>query len=206
MTDIIQAIEIFAAVTGVLYVVLEILQKNSMWVVGILTGAACAFSFGVQQVWASMGLNIYYMAISVLGLVQWKRASEAVEEGEIHLAPLSRKAALWSAVLFVVLTPVLMFILRKTGDAAPQWDALATILSVIATWWLAQSYLQQWLLWIVADILSTILCLVTGQDAMALMYLAYTASAIYGYFHWKKHGKYVTLQGGAKGDSSLRSE
>ena len=177
-----------------------------MWVVGILTGAACAFSFGVQQVWASMGLNIYYMAISVLGLVQWKKASEAVEEGEIHLAPLSRKAALWSAVLFVVLTPVLMFILRKTGDAAPQWDALATILSVIATWWLAQSYLQQWLLWIVADILSTILCLVTGQDAMALMYLAYTASAIYGYFHWKKHGKYVTLQGGAKGDSSLRSE
>jgi len=206
MTDIIQAIEIFAAVTGVLYVVLEILQKNSMWVVGILTGAACAFSFGVQQVWASMGLNIYYMVISVVGLVQWKKASEAVEEGEIHLAPLSRKAALWSAVLFVLLTPVLMFILRKTGDAAPQWDALATILSVIATWWLAQSYLQQWLLWIVADILSTILCLVTGQYAMALMYLAYTASAIYGYFHWKKHGKYVTLQGGAKGDSSLRSE
>ena len=206
MTDIIQAIEIFAAVTGVLYVVLEILQKNSMWVVGILTGAACAFSFGVQQVWASMGLNIYYMAISVVGLVQWKRASEAVEEGEIHLAPLSRKAALWSAVLFVVLTPVLMFILRKTGDAAPQWDALATILSVIATWWLAQSYLEQWMLWIVADILSTILCMVTGQYAMALMYLAYTASAIYGYFHWKKHGKYVTLQGGAKGDSSLRSE
>jgi len=206
MTDIIQAIEIFAAVTGVLYVVLEILQKNSMWVVGILTGAACAFSFGVQQVWASMGLNIYYMAISVLGLVQWKRASEAVEEGEIHLAPLSRKAALWSAVLFVVLTPVLMFILRKTGDAAPQWDALASILSVIATWWLAQSYLEQWMLWIVADILSTILCMVTGQYAMALMYLAYTASAIYGYFHWKKHGKYVTLQGGAKGDSSLRSE
>ena len=206
MTDIIQAIEIFAAVTGVLYVVLEILQKNSMWVVGILTGAACAFSFGVQQVWASMGLNIYYMAISVLGLVQWKKASEAVEEGEIHLAPLSRKAALWSAVLFVVLTPVLMFILRKTGDAAPQWDALASILSVIATWWLAQSYLEQWMLWIVADILSTILCMVTGQYAMALMYLAYTASAIYGYFHWKKHGKYVTLQGGAKGDSSLRSE
>lgn len=206
MTDIIQAIEIFAAVTGVLYVVLEILQKNSMWVVGILTGAACAFSFGVQQVWASMGLNIYYMVISVLGLVRWKKASEAVEEGEIHLAPLSRKAALWSAVLFVLLTPVLMFILRKTGDAAPQWDALATILSVIATWWLTQSYLEQWMLWIMADILSTILCMVTGQYAMALMYLAYTASAVYGYFHWKKHGKYVTLQGGAKGDSSLRSE
>ena len=206
MTDIIQAIEIFAAVTGVLYVVLEILQKNSMWVVGILTGAACAFSFGVQQVWASMGLNIYYMVISVVGLIRWKKAREAVEEGEIHLCPLPRKVGVWSVVLFYVGSLVLIQVLRTAGDAQSFLDGTATMLSVIATWWLAQSYLEQWLLWILADILSTILCMVTGQYAMALMYLAYTASAIYGYFHWKKHGKYVTLQGGAKGDSSLRSE
>ena len=44
MGTLISAIEIFAAVTGVAYVVLEILQKNAMWVVGILTGLACAFS------------------------------------------------------------------------------------------------------------------------------------------------------------------
>ena len=55
----IEYIEVFAAVTGVIYVVLEIMQRNVMWVVGILTAAACAFSFGVQHVWASMGLNIY---------------------------------------------------------------------------------------------------------------------------------------------------
>ena len=37
-----------------------------------------------------------------------------------------------------------------------------------------------------------VLCLRTGQYWMALMYAAYTAGAVYGYFHWKKHGKVIS--------------
>ena len=70
---VIEIIEIFALVTGVAYVVLEILQKNAMWVVGILTGAACAYSFAVQRSWGMMGLNLYYIVMSVIGLVQWRK-------------------------------------------------------------------------------------------------------------------------------------
>ncbi len=191
MTEIVHYIEIFAAVTGVLYVILEILQKNAMWVVGIFTGIACAFSFGVTHVWASMLLNIYYVGMSVVGLIQWEKASEAVGEGKIHLAEIPKSVGIWSAVAFVGGAAVLTQVLRMTGDAAPLLDGSATMLSVIATWWLAQSYLQQWLLWIVADILSTALCITTGQYAMAAMYLAYAASAVYGYLHWKKKGIYV---------------
>lgn len=189
--DWIQAIEIFAMITGILYLVLEILQKNGMWVVGLLTGAACAFEFGYQHVWASMGLNIYYVIMSVVGFIQWKKAGEKVEEGEIHLAILRKKTALWSAAAFIIGSLVLMQILRATGDAQPQLDAMASMLSVIATWWLAQSYIQQWLLWIVADILTAWLCIKTGQQWMPLLYIAYVLSAIYGYWHWKKKGKVV---------------
>lgn len=194
MDTVIQAIEVFAMVTGVVYLVLEILQKNSMWVVGILTSTACAFEFAITHVWASMGLNIYYVAMSVIGLLQWRKASEAVGEGEIHLSRLPRTVALWSAALFVLGSLVLMQVLRVTGDPAPGMDAVAVTLSVIATWWLAQSYLQQWLLWIVADIFTTTICLTTGQYWMAVLYTAYIASAVYGYFHWKRKGKYVSLQ------------
>ena len=193
MESLFQAIEIFAMVTGILYVVLEILQKNSMWVVGILTASACAFSFGAQHIWASMGLNLYYVGMSVVGLIQWRKAGQQVGEGEIHLQVLSKKVGVWSVVLFFVGSLVLIQVLRATGDAQPFLDAVATVLSIIGTWWLAQSYLQQWLLWILADILTTTLCIVTGQYWLACLYLAYIASAVYGYFHWKKKGKYLTL-------------
>ena len=194
MDQVIQAIEIFALVTGIVYVVLEILQKNAMWVVGILTGAACAFEFAVTHVWASMGLNLYYVAMSVVGLIQWRKASGQVEEGDIHLRKVSLKVGILSAVLFTAGTAVMVPVLKATGDPAPFLDAVAVMLSVVGTWWLAQSYLEQWLIWIVADVLTTTLCLTTGQYWMAILYLAYIGSAVYGYVHWKSRGKYVSLK------------
>ena len=193
MESIIQAIEIFALVTGVAYVVLEILQKNAMWVIGILTGAACAFEFAVTHVWASMGLNLYYVAMSVVGLIQWKKAGEAVGEGSIHLNKVSARAGVLSAVIMTAGAYVMTRILMATGDPAPFLDAVAVMLSVVGTWWLAQSYLEQWFIWIVADILTTALCVKTGQYWMAALYLIYIGSAVYGYVHWKRHGKYVSL-------------
>ena len=194
MDQVIQAIEIFALVTGIVYVVLEILQKNAMWVIGILTGAACAFEFAVTHVWASMGLNLYYVAMSVVGLIQWRKASGQAEEGDIHLQKVSLKAGILSAVLFTAGTAVMIPVLKATGDPAPFLDAIAVMLSVVGTWWLAQSYLEQWLIWIVADVLTTTLCLTTGQYWMAALYLVYIGSAVYGYFHWKSRGKYVSLE------------
>ena len=193
MESVIQAIEIFAMVSGVVYVALEILQKNSMWVVGILTGAACAFEFAITHVWASMGLNIYYVIMSVIGLIQWRKASEAVGENEIHLQKLSLKACLLSVAVFAAGSAVMVPILQAAGDPAPLLDAVAVSLSIVGTWWLAQSYLEQWFIWIVADILTTALCLKTGQYWMAVLYLVYIGSAVYGFFHWKSKGKYVSL-------------
>ncbi|MBR1510533.1 MAG: nicotinamide mononucleotide transporter [Bacteroidales bacterium] len=192
METIIRIIEIFALVTGVAYVVLEILQKNAMWVLGILTGAACAFSFGVQHVWASMGLNIYYVVVSFIGLWQWKKDGAQVGEGEIHIRPLTPKVQYISTLVYVIGLYPIFYILKASGDPAPLLDAASTLLSVIATWWLAKSYLRQWLLWIGADLMSTWLCIDTGQWWMAVLYAVYAASAVYGYFHWKKRGKVVS--------------
>lgn len=89
---------------------------------------------------------------------------------------------------FVVGSLVLIWVFRALGDGMSVLDATATVLSVIATWWLALSYIQQWMLWIVADILTTALCIGNGQYWMAVLYAVYVASAVYGYEHWKKKG------------------
>jgi nicotinamide mononucleotide transporter len=141
-----------------------------------------------------MGLNLYYVAMSVVGLIQWRKASGQVEEGDIHLRKVSLKAGILSAVLFTAGTAVMIPVLKATGDPAPFLDAIAVMLSVVGTWWLAQSYLEQWLIWIVADVLTTTLCLTTGQYWMAALYLVYIGSAVYGYVHWKSRGKYVSLK------------
>ena len=187
----VEAVEIFAFVTGIAYVVLEILQKNAMWVVGILTGAACAASFGIQHSWGMAALNLYYVVMSFVGIYRWRKDGEKVEEGKIHLRTLPLSTALWSALAFVLGSLLFIFVLRALGDGVSELDAVASVLSVIATWWLTRSYPQQWILWIVADTLTTILCIVSGQYFLALLYVAYAGSAVYGWFHWIKKGETV---------------
>lgn len=194
MELLIKLVEIFAFITGLIYIVLEIGQKNSMWIVGILTGLACSFSFAVQHVWASMGLNLYYVCVSVWGLYQWKKDGEKLgdeQESAIHLNKLSGRSALVSLLIFALGSVALVALLRLLNGTETVYDALVAIMSAIATWWLAKSYIEQWLIWIFADALAAILCLLSGMYWMAVMYLAYAASAIYGYIHWKKHGVFI---------------
>ena len=186
----IELIDWICLVTGIAYILLEIGQRNAMWVIGIFTGAACAFSFGWQHAWASMGLNLYYVGMSVWGLIQWRQDDASEGEG-IHLRQLTWPVAAVSAAILVLGTPLLAQVLRLGGDPAPWLDAVVFLLSAVGTWWLARAYPQQWLLWIVADTLTTALCVVLGSRLLTVLYAAYTLSAVYGYIHWIKKGKKI---------------
>lgn len=188
--DWIAAFEMFSMVTGVIYLVLEVLQKDFMWVVGILTAAAAVVCFSVRGLYASMALNVYYVGVSVLGLIRWRKDREAVPEG-VHLRRLSLREGLWSAVALAAGTAVFYFILRAAGDPAPFLDGFVAVLSAVATWWLTRSIPEQWLIWIVADTLSAVLCAAEGLPWMTALYVFYMLSAVYGWFHWKKQGSYV---------------
>lgn len=198
METLIRAIEIFAFITGIIYIVLEILQKKSMWLIGIVTGLACAFSFGVQHIYASAGLNIYYVFVSIWGIYQWRKAEKKLggrkqgeDEGLLHLKRMDALTLIVSGAVLLLGSISLIFFLRLLGGSESVVDAVVTVMSAIGTFWLAKSYLQQWFVWIAADILSAILCYVSGMYWMALLYIIYTASAAYGYFHWKKKGIYI---------------
>jgi nicotinamide mononucleotide transporter len=69
-------IEIFGAATGILYVFLEIRQNIWLWPVGILTSAVYIWIFFTSKIYADMSLQVYYLAISILGWYWWTRSTE----------------------------------------------------------------------------------------------------------------------------------
>ena len=192
--------EIFTLVTGVIYIILEIRQKNLMWLVGVLTSVAAMWVFFRQGLYASFALNTYYLVTSFIGLWQWSRDKKRlVSDGDrIHLNRLTAKTVAVSAVVMVHGTFGLVELMQWLNSAGilqenpmSYLDSAATILSAIATWWLVRSYVQQWWLWIVADLMSTILCASQGMWWMTALYAAYTLSAVYGWAHWKRNGRYI---------------
>ena len=202
--------QIFTLLTGVIYIVLEVRQKNFMWVVGIATSLAAMWVFFRQGLYASFGLNTYYFITAFIGLWQWRRNRETIssqlevkvtdsDEDIIVLKRLPFSTVVISAVVSVVGIFALsygMSYLHRIGilDENPMslLDSAATVLSAVATWWLVRSYRQQWWLWIVADTLSVILCAMQGMWWMAVLYLAYVAAAVYGLHYWKLKGVYLS--------------
>lgn len=196
-----KAFEIFTLITGVIYIILEIRQKNFMWVVGILTSLAAMYVFFSKGLYASFGLNTYYLVTSFIGLWHWRRDKEILQaenDDAVHLNRLDRSAVISGLVITLAGVVALtwgMELLGRWGlkeNPMSLLDATSTMLSVVATWWLVRSYIQHWWLWIVADTLTTALCLSQGMWEMAALYGAYTASALIGYRHWKRRGIYLT--------------
>ena len=191
--------EIFTLVTGVIYIILEIRQKNFMWVVGVFTSLAAMWVFFRQGLYASFGLNTYYLITSFIGLWQWGRdrkklmssSAEGPSHDAIHLNRLSPKTIVLSALVAFVGTFALAWLMQQLENPMSYLDAAVAVLSAVATWWLVRSYIAQWWLWILADTLSTILCATQGMWWMTALYAAYTLSAVYGYIHWKKNGTYI---------------
>lgn len=191
--------EIFTLVTGVIYIVLEIRQKNFMWVIGVLTSLAAMWVFLRQGLYASFGLNTYYLITAFIGLWQWGKDKKMLKTEEeisgkydsIHLNRLSARTVAVSAVVTVAGIFALSWVMELLENPMSVLDASVAVLSAVATWWLVKAYIQQWWIWIFADLLSTVLCATQGMWWMTALYAAYAISAVYGYIHWKRNGTYI---------------
>lgn len=74
-------IEVFGAVTGIVYVFFEIRQNIWLWPVGIVTSAIYIWVFFVNKFYADMGLMVYYLIISILGWYWWSKGAGQRAEG-----------------------------------------------------------------------------------------------------------------------------
>lgn len=176
--------------TGLLYLLLEIRQHRAMWIVGFVTSLAYVFVFFFSKIYADMGLNIYYVAISLYGLRQWTRnGGETTASDTIvyrHLTPrLLVGVATAITVLFGTIWSVLYYF---TDSPIPLGDAFTTAVGIVATWMLARRILEHWILWIVANFASVYLFYLRDLYPTMFLYLCYAILAIVGLYTWKKKG------------------
>jgi nicotinamide mononucleotide transporter len=90
-------------------------------------------------------------------------------------------AALWAA-LYLILS-------RCTDSPVPLGDAFTTALSIVGMYGLAHKILHHWLLWLVADGAGAALYLWQGLHVTAVLYVIYSATAVYGFFRWRRDMK-----------------
>ena len=200
-------IEVFGAITGVIYVFLEIRQTIWLWPIGIITSAVYIWVFFIGKLYADMSLQVYYLVISCLGWYWWakgtgqraqsselrsqgtryKEAAAGGREGELPVTRITLKTGLVLAAVLSVLFIVMCFILdRLTDSPVPGWDSFITSLSIVATWMLARKIYEHWLLWIVVNSVAVALFLSRGLYPTVILYVVYGIMSFIGLTAWKK--------------------
>lgn len=179
-----QAIEIFGVVSGLVYVCLEIKYCKAMWWVGIVMALCYIAVFAHGALYASMGLYVYYLIISIYGLFSWGRKTNG---GETPIRHGKSGEILLSAGLLLSLQPCIwQILLHCTDHPAPFADACISALNIVATWLLARSVIEQWWLVAAANLIAVALYLHRQLYPTAFLFAVYFICSLAGYRRWKK--------------------
>lgn len=180
-------IEVVGAVFGLIYLYLEIKENMWLWPVGLITSGFYVAVFFSAKLYADMGLQVYYLAISIYGWYKWKYGTGSDTSDNLPIVRLNAGLALKLLVATVLLFFGIAEVLKRFTDSpVPYCDAFTTSLSFVATWMLAKKIIEMWWIWVIANFASLCLFFWRGLYPSVVLFFFYTVMAVVGYYSWKK--------------------
>lgn len=182
MTD---PLEIAAAVFGVISVVLFVREHVWAWPTGIVNVGLYIVVFYRAKLYADMGLQVVYVVVSLYGWYQWLHPGEGRKELPVTRVSFREGAILGLATLatggFMAHT-----LATHTDAALPYWDSATVAVSLAAQWLMTRKKIENWVLWIAADLVMIGIYLVKALILTAGLYAIFTVLAILGLRAWRK--------------------
>lgn len=187
--DFLLALDITATIVGLVYIWLEYRASIYLWIAGIIMPAIDIFLYYEAGLYADFGMAIYYTLAALYGYAVWKWGKKrgAAADEQLPITRFPRRKVLPVALLFAVAWAAIYEILiHFTNSDVPITDSFANALSFVGLWALARKYLEQWMVWIVVDVVLSALYIYKGIPFKASLYALYVVIAVAGYFKWKK--------------------
>jgi nicotinamide mononucleotide transporter len=182
-----------ASLTGMLCVVLTAKGKISSFYWGLINIFAYSYVAYSSAYYGDVMLNmLYFLPMTFFGIYFWGKNSKKKDETEVVLVKkLSWKNKILVFGLSLILVYGLGLFLKMIQGTLPFVDSTTTIFSIIATVLLTKRYADQWFYWIMVDIWSIVMWVFIfvrdgNQVSMLVMWTAFLANALYGYYNWLK--------------------
>ena len=182
---VLELVAAFFTITSVVYS-----KKNNVLV--FPTGMICTAIFVYLLLkWGLLGdmiINGYYFIMSIYGWHLWTRKKDG--KTVIPISKTTKKQHLISLGIFII-TFVFVFIVYAAFDKFNHWsaylDTITTALFFVAMWLMAKRKIENWIYWIIGDIITVPLYFYKGLTFSSILYFVLTIIAIYGYLAWKKN-------------------
>lgn len=180
-------LEAIAFVFGIVSVWFAKKANILVYPTGIICTVITVYILYVSEYFGDMMMNFYYSVMSIYGWWNWSR-----KKNDKQIVPISRtnKKEKQIGILFFVLTMIVTFLVYKMYDydmQIPNYiDVVTSGIFFTAMWYMANKKLENWTLWIIANIITIPLYAYRGLGMLSLQYIIFTILAIQGYIEWRK--------------------
>lgn len=176
-------LEIIGVIGGLLYTFLAARQKKICWIFGGISTLAYTFLFFRTKVYFNSLLNLYFTFIAVYGWWVW---SGIAKKDAVELVNnISKKQLIYLLISVTILTPILSLLFQKfTNHPFPYIDSFVSLLSLWAAFLAAKKVLENWPLWIVADLVALYMFWKLNLYFTCFLFVVYILNAFYAWYSW----------------------
>lgn len=175
--------ETLAFITGGITVWLTVKENIWNWPIGIANSAFFVVLFLGARLYADMALQVVYIILGFLGWYWWLFGGAHKTKLTIEKTPV--KTIIVLGILGVLGTIGATYYLQSINDSAPFLDGLTTVLSLIAQYLLTKKYLENWYVWITADVIYIGLYAYKHLYLTSLLYALFLVMCIIGLNEWR---------------------
>ena len=177
-------VEVLGFATGAAAVWLTVRANNWLWPVSIANNVFFFLLFANARLYADAGLQVVYLVLEGLGWYWWLRGGDKRQGLPIRRAGWVTLGT--AAGVTVSGTAAMSVFLGRVNDSAPLLDAFTTVLSLVAQFMLARKLLQNWWVWIGADVVYVGLYAWKGLLLTAVLYALFLAMCLVGLREWSR--------------------
>ena len=179
-------LEQIAVAFGLANIYLTVRQNIWCWPVGVVMVSLYIYIFFGAKLYSDAGLNVFFLAMQFYGWYQWTRGPVAHARSLSAVTRLTPRGWLWTITGVLGGTALLGTVVGRYTDASlPYPDAFTTLLSVFAQFLLTRKVLENWLLWIVADVVYIGIYTTKALHWTAGLYVVFLILCIKGYREWQ---------------------
>jgi nicotinamide mononucleotide transporter len=178
-------LELFAAAIGAVSVWLSVRQNIWSWPTAIVNVVLYTIVFYEAKLYADMGLQVVYAVLSIYGWYEWLYGGAG--RTELRVTRTSPRLGVLLALIALGGSAVLGTLLRHATDAAlPFMDSFLSSSSLVAQWMMTKKKLENWLVWILVDVLYVGMFIFKGLYLTAGLYAIFLGLAVKGYIDWRR--------------------
>lgn len=178
-------IEVPAVLAAFLNIYLAARASMWNWLFGIFAVILYGFIFYQTRLYGDMTLQAVYLFFQFYGWYEWKRGGPHATLLSITRMP-KKQYYILGAILCVLYIVFYFILSRYTNSTTPYVDAFTTALALIAQWMMCKKWLENWILWIVMDVISLYMYAYKHLYLTTVLYAIFIILCVMGYREWKR--------------------